>query len=431
MHRTMPALLIVAMLAAHALAQSEVQTESAAMLMWQTQEEHGFEAALAKLHEMIDDPAVEYRFNDRGFYGLTVSRMLWRGRRDDARATLEIVADVLPESPLVWSALGSTYIHCGHKQLALRCLKHALELDPSQTHLQWLTRHIDTAFHAARLGYVGQERYEPGAATGLTGPYLGQQPPGTIPQPFAPGLVGTCANEFSITFSPDGKEIYFSRAWVGVLVSRRMEDGWTVPELIRFYPEGDSDEPNVSPDGRFMLFNHRDFSAGRRDRILHIAERADNGWGAPRELFPGMYATLARSGTLYYTETSGRPDIGVIVSRAPTAEGFAEPVVLGGGVNSDYPDAHPYIDPDERFIIFDSTRGGDPMAVSLYICFRNADGTWGEAINLHDHLNLPRFIGQPTLSPDGKYLFYSYLGDLWWVSAERLRALRPVESVGD
>jgi hypothetical protein len=45
----------------------------------------------------------------------------------------------------------------------------------------------------------------------LSGPYLGQKPPGMAPEVFAPGIVSTAAHEFSCSFTPDGKEFYFTR----------------------------------------------------------------------------------------------------------------------------------------------------------------------------------------------------------------------------
>ncbi|MBE0664240.1 MAG: hypothetical protein IH584_00350, partial [Candidatus Aminicenantes bacterium] len=45
----------------------------------------------------------------------------------------------------------------------------------------------------------------------LSGPYLGQKPPGLTPKIFAPGIVSSKDNyEFKIAFTPDGKEIYFT-----------------------------------------------------------------------------------------------------------------------------------------------------------------------------------------------------------------------------
>ena len=45
----------------------------------------------------------------------------------------------------------------------------------------------------------------------LEGPYLGQKPPGQIPEAFAPGIVTTEHYEYSGVFTPDLKEFYFIR----------------------------------------------------------------------------------------------------------------------------------------------------------------------------------------------------------------------------
>jgi hypothetical protein len=43
----------------------------------------------------------------------------------------------------------------------------------------------------------------------LSGPYLGQSLPDSIPQLFAPGVVSTGMFTRDVAISPDGKEIYF------------------------------------------------------------------------------------------------------------------------------------------------------------------------------------------------------------------------------
>ena len=63
---------------------------------------------------------------------------------------------------------------------------------------------------------------------------------------------------------------------------------------------------------------------------------------------------------------------------------------------------------------------------SLYVSFRNPDGTWKEAVSLADALNAtPQDIyAAPRISPDGKYLFFErYLpdtdqADIYWVSTQ-------------
>ena len=47
----------------------------------------------------------------------------------------------------------------------------------------------------------------------LSGAYLGQKPPGAVPAEFAPGIVGGHFSvHSSVTFSPDGREVYWSES---------------------------------------------------------------------------------------------------------------------------------------------------------------------------------------------------------------------------
>ena len=55
----------------------------------------------------------------------------------------------------------------------------------------------------------------------LTGPHLGQEPPGITPELFAPGIISTKDNiEFAGTFSPDLKEFFFTRRKNGTIDNR-------------------------------------------------------------------------------------------------------------------------------------------------------------------------------------------------------------------
>jgi hypothetical protein len=61
--------------------------------------------------------------------------------------------------------------------------------------------------------------------------YLGQTPPGETPQVFAAGTVSMeGSREYCLALTPDGREIYFNRAGVGVMVCiwslTRANGGW-------------------------------------------------------------------------------------------------------------------------------------------------------------------------------------------------------------
>ena len=93
----------------------------------------------------------------------------------------------------------------------------------------------------------------------LKGPYLGQKPPGLTPEIFAPGIISSTDDRElgSCTFSPDGKEFYFTRSidnnWV-ILVSRLESEGWTFPEPVKFSEGFTALESHVTFDNRRIFW---------------------------------------------------------------------------------------------------------------------------------------------------------------------------------
>ncbi|UCE22145.1 MAG: PD40 domain-containing protein, partial [Candidatus Aminicenantes bacterium] len=71
----------------------------------------------------------------------------------------------------------------------------------------------------------------------LKGPYLGQKPPGMTPEVFAPRIISTTEyTELGCTFSPDGKEFYFTRFTPdrNIWVCRLKDEVWQKPEPASF-----------------------------------------------------------------------------------------------------------------------------------------------------------------------------------------------------
>lgn len=117
---------------------------------------------------------------------------------------------------------------------------------------------------------------------------------------------------------------------------------------------------------------------------------------------------------------------------------FTEAKGLGPAINTPYArDSFPFIAPDESYLIFsrDSRRfdsegktiGGDRK---LMISFMDKDGTWLEATDMGPLFANTRF---PSVSPDGKYLFFTKFTeggheDFFWVGAKIIEALRPASA---
>lgn len=256
-------------------------------------------------------------------------------------------------------------------------------------------------------------------------PYLGQKPPGELPQAFAPGIVTTDHYEFSGVFTPDMKDFYLIRNGgkyeKPTFVVFREQDGEWLESAIS--PR--VGQPFVAPDGKTMHL-------GRR-----YMERLEAGWSEPRVLDPPlgsmqiMRLTVSAQGTYFFDEFV--PDFTGSIRYSRLVNGKREePQLLGRAIDHGK-SFHPFIAPDESYVIFDSKREGGYGDSDLYISYRQPDGAWGEPINLGNRINTAAWEASATVTPDGKYLFFNRnMGsdryenvDIFWVDASVIEALRP------
>jgi hypothetical protein len=271
----------------------------------------------------------------------------------------------------------------------------------------------------------------PTAIPQLSGPYLGQKPPGITPEIFAPGIVSDPDpnfTEYSGTFSPDGGEYCFYRFGKdlkGRLLCSKIADGkWTAPEQLAFTAEYGASEPHLTFDNTRLYFMWRHpVPAGQPGFPAYFfVERTPSGWSEPQYAGQGMFLSSDRDGQLYTTDMS---------SRNKDGKTYLARVTANNGVFTNYErltiqarwgsQAHPCIAPDGSYLLFD-VEGGN----YLFVSFKKADGTWGEAIDLTKH-GFDPLAGGAYVSPDGNYLFFALRGDIWWVDSEVIENLRPKE----
>jgi len=411
-----------------------LQSESAAQALESLVASQGIEAGVAEYRKTIAGNerynVAENELNALGY------RYLQSGRSAEAVAVFEINAEAFPRSWNVWDSLAEAHLSRDDQDKAEEFYRKSVELNPDNQN----GKSQLSIIRGYRLELAGETkevlRFDAGARTGLQSPYLGQKPPGSRPEVFAPGIISSAkAVEFGVTFSPDSKEMYFTRRIDGgrntIMVSRWEKEGWTAPEEAAFNQGFPSNEPYITPDGRRLYYgcNRTRPGADRAEYAIWVVERTAAGaWGEPRYHGPGMFVSAARNGNLYMTDVAAlvNPDRPVVVYPW-TGDGYGTPQRLGGGVNSPVVADHAHIAPDESYILFDSPvrPGGQGGYGDLYICFKKPDGSWGEALNLGDTINTPATNFGPTVTPDGKYLFYCTRRDIYWVSTKVIDDLRP------
>jgi Tol biopolymer transport system component len=280
----------------------------------------------------------------------------------------------------------------------------------------------------------------------LSGPYLGQTPPDTIPKRFPPSSLlsdGIWWWHGSPVFSPDGKEMFFvkyisnkPRGNMEMYWMKMGEDGeWTSPVHPSFASDSGDNSPVYADEGNRLLFtSYRDGSI----KIYQVT-RADTGWSAPELVnmdYPslpgnlGWDISLTPDQTMYFELYV--PGYWMDIYKSKLEEGeYSQFEKLPDQINSSSNDATPYIAADESYIIFMSNRSGGYGYHDLYVSFRNADSTWTLAVNMGNQINGSSEDAMPLLSPDGEYLFFNSQksGDLgynaYWVKSSVIQKFHP------
>lgn len=278
----------------------------------------------------------------------------------------------------------------------------------------------------------------------LTGPYLGQKPPGLTPEVFAPGIVSKDGDQGRLFIAGDGSEIiYWERGPGGRMrIISILDKGgaWSEPAALPFSEEYVNNEPCLAPDGKKLFFvsNRPRSGKGEGEKLpdIWMVEKTEDRWGEPTNLGEpvnrldiAVQPFYAADDRLYFGgQAADGSSRGIYVSRCAGGV-FAEPkklddVIFGGQVSG------PCVSPDGQVLIVHARKDGGFGNWDLYASFRDAAGGWGPLVNLGSAINTEAAEAGASFSPDGKILFFSRAGDIYWVSAKVLSGVRMGQSSG-
>ena len=277
------------------------------------------------------------------------------------------------------------------------------------------------------------------------GKYLGMEKPGSTPIVFAPGiLINILSNHVSMTFSPDGKQIYWTAdahiSSMFIWFTELKEDKWTQPQIATFSGKYYDRAPFFSPAGKQFIFQSNRPTKENPKGANHIwyVEKNRYGWSDPKYFkIQGLALapSMSKDGTIYFQGLIPEKNIGWMdIFRTRLIDGeYSEPENLGKSVNSKFFEITPFVSANQDFIIFSSVRSADyPNRQELYISYRKTNNTWTKAKNMGSKINDGKgWISSPVLSPDGRFLFFAKrthgITELYWVDAKIIDQFKPEE----
>ena len=141
----------------------------------------------------------------------------------------------------------------------------------------------------------------------------------------APGEINTLNDEGVISFTSDGRSMYFTRSntvedkgnGTIIMVSNRAGGTWSAPQAVKLFSDSTISvaHPAVSPDGETLYFVS-DAPGGKGGNDLWKASKIGEDWGAIENLGSEintqgdeMFPSVKADGTLYFS-SNGHPGMG-------------------------------------------------------------------------------------------------------------------------
>lgn len=250
-------------------------------------------------------------------------------------------------------------------------------------------------------------------------PYLGQTPPDTVAVRFGDSNYLASSQWWwhgSPAFSPDGKEMYFSKyiatGGIEIWFTKYENNQWTIPARASFSIAGALDNNPIFKGNDTLYFYS---SRSNYYKFIYRITRSNNSaWSAPvgillqvpSQYYSGSQFAISRNGNIYAELEAPPYNNRDLYFYKLKANGQYEAPQKINSLCTDSIEFTPYVDPDEKYIIFCSGRAGGYSRLDLYVSYKNQYGTWETPQNMGAEIN-STFATFPNVSPDGEYLFFN------------------------
>jgi len=236
-----------------------------------------------------------------------------------------------------------------------------------------------------------------------------------------PGVISTDGGEAFPAISPDATELYFAKHGPGwtdfsLHVAKRAEGGWGQPTQLQFSGEYNDRAPFLSLDGSALFFSSDrpllGSEAGASDFNLWVSRRDESSkWSEPEPAHGvnsdsnDFHAAVTRDGVLYFSsDRAGGLGMYDLYRAVPEGDGYGQPENLGPQINTAGEETDVYVDPDETFIIVVATDREGGRGGDDLWLSRREEDGWSELENLLGPTNSDTYEYGPFITPNRQYL---------------------------
>ena len=179
--------------------------------------------------------------------------------------------------------------------------------------------------------------------------------------------------------------------------------------------------PVLTGDEEQILFTKRQGAHPRYDENIYASKKDENGNWIPPYSLSANINTASNEGTctisadgkvLIFTSCQGRGSFGSCDLYISYREGkdWTRPINLGPNVNSKFWDSQPSLSADGRKLYFVSERPGGRGGRDIWVSQRDESDAWESAVNLGPSINTSRDEVSPFIHVNGQTLYFASKG---------------------
>lgn len=174
---------------------------------------------------------------------------------------------------------------------------------------------------------------------------------------------------------------------------------------------------SISPSGKYLFFTSADRKDGEGRADIYMSRKTGESWERPNNMgtpvnSPGWDAQPCISAdgrSLYFASVrpGGEGGSDIYVSHYDDKSGWAQPLNLGRNINTIFDEMRPFLHPDGQTLYFSSNGRPGMGNFDIYVSRKQADGTWGEPVNLGYPINTAGDELGIHITTDGRRAYYA------------------------